>query len=363
MSAELDLSLPEREMPRKKIQGPRSGLLWLILAAGIANIVILLMGFRVHGSAVGSSGGLDRDARKQLALKLEKQGLHAVAAEAWMDYLTAAGLEKKEAARIWYRIGVIYQDGEDYERALDAFYHSESFAAVDGLDLDIARRTQECLETMGKFTALRHALGERVGLGENAGTDSSQVVAEIGPMKITQAELDKRIEEFLQVQLDRMGPVLGDEERKQRKEEMLKQFSSSSQRLQMLNQLIFEELLYRDARDSELAAKPEVRKMLRHQERSLLASKVIERDVMEKIRITPAEVEAYYQAHKSEYVEADDEGGEKQKTLDEVRGEVYGALRAQREQELQQKVFQKLMSSYDVVIHHSAFGAEGGGNE
>ena len=353
----LDLSVPEAGAPRTRSSGRPAWMLWLILVAAIANIVILLTGPPRRGPVAGSSGDLRPENLKQLAMKLEKQGLHTVAAEAWKEYLNAAGLKGGDAARIWYRIGVICQDGEEYERALDSYYRSESCAKLAGLDLEIARRTQECLETLGKFAALRHALDERVGIGKEAGKDASVVVAEIGPMKITLSELDRRIEDYLESRLQRLASVLSEEQRKERKEEMLSELSSSSQRLQILNQFLFEELLYREARNSEMAAKPEVRRMLRDQERSLLAARVIERDVMEQIRITSADVEDYYSAHESEFVERDEEGVENQKTLDEVRGEIYGILRAQEEQNLQQRLLEKLMSKYDVVIHHAAFGA------
>ena len=51
---------------------------------------------------------------------------HNAAADAWKQYLAASDLQDFEAAKIWYRIGTTYKSGGAHERALDAFYRSES---------------------------------------------------------------------------------------------------------------------------------------------------------------------------------------------------------------------------------------------
>ena len=47
---------------------------------------------------------------------------------------------------------------------------------------------------------------------------------------------------------------------------------------------------------------PDVRDLMKSQERSLLASMVIQKAFAEKIHITPVDVQTYYEAHKKEYV-------------------------------------------------------------
>lgn len=359
MNEELDLSLPEREEAGQRPRR-RGGLLLLVLVAVLANMAVLIVRTRNDGGG-SVSRGLEPEARKQLAIKLEKQGLHAVAAAAWKDYLAAAGLEGEQAARIWYRIGTVYQDGEDFEQALASYCRSEAFAELEGLDLELARRTQECLETMGKFAALRHALDERVGIGESAGKAGETVVAEIGAQKITRAELDRRIEAQIERQLAQFASHLPEDKRLRQKEEMLKELSSSSQQLGFLGQFVFEEILYRQARESKLAEDPAVRTMLRDQERSLLAAKVVEKEMADKISITPGDLETWYEAHKSEYMsEPEEEGAEpEQKPFEEVQNEVYRALRAQKAQEVQQALLARLKAQHDVVIHRAAFRQDG----
>jgi parvulin-like peptidyl-prolyl isomerase len=49
---------------------------------------------------------------------------------------------------------------------------------------------------------------------------------------------------------------------------------------------------------------------------------------------------------------------ERQKTFEDVKQNVYTALRTQKEQDIQQQLFENLKKTYDVVIHQSAFAPE-----
>ena len=71
----------------------------------------------------------------------------------------------------------------------------------------------------------------------------------------------------------------------------------------MLNQIVLEEILYRQAREEKLTEDPNVREMLRDSERSLLASQVMAKRMADSIKITPGDVETYYEANKEKYSE------------------------------------------------------------
>jgi len=300
MSDKLNLTLPERE---KKPSGPPAGmlvLLFLVLIVGILNVVVTLS--RGGGSTAPTASGLRPEAQKDLAMKLERQELSGPAAAAWQEYLAAAQPNTEERAKIWYRIGKLRQGAGEHEKALESYYRSESFARLDDLGPEISRRTQECLEARGKFAALRYELAERVGVGDQKDAGGEEVVAEIGPQKITKADLDRRIEEQIERQLTRFAAYMPDEQRRKQKEALLKQFSSAQQRLQLLNQFVVEEVLYRRARADKLADDPVTRGMLRDAERGILAQKVIEKELADQIRITPGDMKTYYEAHKKDYV-------------------------------------------------------------
>jgi len=300
MSGDLDLSLPQRTEKAKGGSKVVVLLLVLLLAVGTLNLVLSL---RSGPKEEPTHGTLSSEATKELALRLEKQALRTQAIEAWKEYLQTAAIGSEERAKVWYRMGKLAQEAGQYDQALTCYYRSEAFAKLDDLADEIGRRTQECLEAAGRFAALRYELADRVGVGKEGEGAGGEVVAEIGPQKITKADLDRMIEEEIDQQLAQLGPLLPPEEQKRQKEAMLKQFSSAPQRLAMLNQMLAEELLYRKARESKLADSPETQALLRNLEKKVLAQQALEAELADKVKIMPGDLETYYEAHKSEYVQ------------------------------------------------------------
>ena len=307
MTEELNFNLPDSDKNANRSQSKFvSMLLTALLIAVLADIGIGLMPEsnqkREPGGAV-----LSAEQHKQLALKLEKQGLNAASVAAWKEYIAAASLEDEDAARIWYRIGKLYQDENQYDLALNSFYRSEIFAKPEDISPEVPRRIQECLEAMGKFAALRHELSDRVEMstktaGEESGLEGDKVVAEIGPRKIMKSDLDRAIEHRIERQISQVASYLPEDQVNKKKEEMLKQFSTNDQQQMFLNQYLLEEILYRKARESRLVDDAQVKAELKDMERSMLAAKVITKELAESIKITPGDLETYYEANKRDYV-------------------------------------------------------------
>ena len=303
----LDFSVPGYD---KKAGRSPSRLLFIlilfVLIAFLANTAILLL-FHRNDKILSQDTALSPEKQKQLALKLENQGLNNAAVDAWKEYLSASPLAAEETARIWYRIGKIYMEENQYDMALSAFYRSESFGTLDDISSEIARLTQECLESMGRFAALRYELSDRAGspgadADDEAGGTADPVVAEIGPEKITKSDLDRRIEYLIETQLSQFAGYLPGDQINKQKEELLKQYSTDSQRKVFLSQYIGEELLYRNAIKQGLTDSPEVRSQLKDMERSFLAAKLIEDRYRSDIKITQVDLENYFQANKEKYV-------------------------------------------------------------
>lgn len=276
----------------------------------VALALVLLLQFAALGLLVWARWGtappsgaplrLGVDAQRELALKLEKQGLTESAVAAWQAYLAAKGDDAGKAAEIWYRIGTLWQDAGSHEKALAAYYTSESFGKLPNLEAELGRRVQECLGTLGRFAALRYELKDRTAVGGDAQAGSA-VVAEIGPRRITLADLDRLIEERVSAQLERFGGNLTPEQREQRRGEMMKQLGDNRVRRQILAQYLAEEVLCRKARDERLTDQPEVRARLQELERSALASELMSRDLAAKVTITPGDVKTFYEAGKDQF--------------------------------------------------------------
>ena len=362
MTEELDLRIPKQE--KKKGKSAHRVMPYLMAAVLLGVIVNIAVQFIPPGRHMARTDTslLPAENQKRLALKFEKQGLDAAAAETWKSYMASARLDDQENAVIWYRIGKLYQKNNNYGEALASYYRSESYAEVESISVEMARRIQECLESMGKYAALRHELSDRVSLkptsGEGtSGSEGDRVVAEIGSQKMTLSDLDSRIEKQIDRQISLVAPYLTEDHRNKQKEALLKQLSGSQQRQMLANQLVLEEILVRKARELGLMNDPEVRDLLKEQERGLLARRVVEKEFAEKIRILPADLTAYYEAHKNEFMS---EGTPKvQKEFDAVKEEVLRAVRSEKENEVRQQLFNELKVHYDVVIHQSVLAGSG----
>ena len=362
MSKELDFSIPEENKNSKKTP---IKLIYILLA-----VLIILSAFNALMLSKGSSlktksvNGLipPDDKLKQLALKLEKQDLNSQAVDAWKEYLSIASIDADETAKIWYRIGKIYQNTGDFDNAINAFYRSESYATPDDIKNEINRRIQDCLESAGKFAALRYELGDRVGEGPGPDENSKgiakgpgdKIVAEIGSYKITREDLDKKLEKLIESRISGLSRYLPEERINKEKENLLKQYSSENGRRMFLEQYIIEEILYRKAREDRIAETQQVMDDLRNMERSFLASRVLENTYTDEIKVTATDVKNYYEANKGKYIKKDEDGTEHQYEFDEVKDRAALDLMAEKEKDVQKSLLSQLREKYNVVIHNTA---------
>jgi hypothetical protein len=363
MAEVLDFSIPSKENKNKMVS-----LRWVY--AILAMIVILsalnisLFFIRPSGSDRNNNGITPSvEAIKGLALKLEKQEINSQAISAWKEYLSIAGLDATETARIWYRIGKISEAMGDYDNALNAYYRSEVFASPDDIRDEINQRIQRCLEKAGRFAALRYELNDRVGANPDSVKNNSQekagdqVLAEIGTLIITREDLDKRLEKVIASRISGLSRFLSPERINMEKENLLKQYSSDSGRRMFLEQYIIEEMLYRNAREEKLAETNEIKDSLIEMERSLLASKVMENAYKNEIKVTETDVRNFYEANKAKYNEKDKDGKEQVPEFDKVKDRVAMDLMSEKERDVQKALIGRLKEKYNVVVHNSALSS------
>ncbi|MBN1410277.1 MAG: hypothetical protein JW969_05495 [Spirochaetales bacterium] len=351
MSSDIKLTLPERKKSMNGGQKIIILLLSLILLTGFAILFVVIFTNNKGPSGNALSFGMDKQEVKDLALKYQKQGLVESAAETWTDYISISNPDPRDKAAIVYTIGKIYQEAGNYEKALEYYYKSEAIYRHEDLAREISLKVQECLENLGKFAALREELASRVG--ETEETKADDVVAEIGPEKITKADLDQKIEQQINLQLSFYSAYMDQEAINRQKEQLFRQYASDEGRFKMLNQYIVEELLYRKAREEKLADVPETRALLTAMEKQLLAQSLLTGQFKDKINLTETDIKNYYEANRADYIK---EG--QQKSFDDVKQEVYQALRSAKEKEIEQALIQRLKQSYDVVIHTAKFKME-----
>jgi hypothetical protein len=349
MSDKLDLKLDNGI----KSRGTRSAMIYVLLVVVIivsaANLALFLFG-RNEGAAV--KGDLPKGKLRELALKLERRDLSEAAARIWSDYLRTESPHPEERAKIWYRIGKLYQESGDYDRAIEAYYRSESSAELPGLEAELTRRTTECFERLGMFTALDDELKARTS---PAGTEGEkEVLAEIGDWRLTRSEVKRLMEEEVEAALGGAAPGLTPDQLHSEKERMLESASSPERLRRWLENYLAEELIYRRAMELKLYQNKRFVDLTRRMERELLVQTFLEREYASGISITEDRLKEYYRKNQDRFTAED---GEK-KPFDKVRQEVYAMVRREEEGRIQAELMEDLMNRYDVVIHNSRLGAE-----
>ncbi len=133
--------------------------------------------------------------------------------------------------------------------------------------------------------------------------DKSLVVAEIGADKITMNDLQRKIEDSINIQLQQYAQFLSPEQLGEQKEQLLKKYESPESKMNFLQDLIGTEVLQRKAYDEKLDRKPELERMIEHLRRQLLAQEVINSELKKKVNVTESDIKDYYEAHKDEFIE------------------------------------------------------------
>ncbi len=289
-----DFSVPNTAKPARE----RSMVGFFVMILIVQVLTLCAVVFLQKGNESVIHGGVaESDKLQEVAMKLEGLGLAREATDAWKDYLGKCNPDPQKSAKIWYRIGTILQSGRYYEEALAAFYRSESVMKLPELELEITRRTQQCLEALGKAAAIRRNLEERTSIGASS---DEPTMLEIGQLKVSRKDLEALAEAEIDQMLAASG--LDDSQRLAYKKELMKQRVQGEGLNRYARQFIAKELTYRAAVDEKLADDSSVRDSLLEAERSVLSQEYIRRRLA-SINVSDAEIADYYKAHPDEFTE------------------------------------------------------------
>jgi len=299
MTEKLDFSLPQKK-PGGSVTGILTVLLLVVLVVlAAANLVVTLSGRK---SAPAISSGLSADQVKDLAAKLAQRNLYQQAAAAWQDYLATAKPAGPEQARIQFQIGTLLEKGGLYADAIEHYYRSETAGAVKELQSDLNAHIKDCFEELGKFSALRYEVMDRTSLNPSQPA-GGKVVAEIGAEKITEAQLDAKIEESIENQLTPMKAFMTPEQLSEQKKRALEQSRNPQTKQEFLEGWLAQEILYRQALQDKLSDKPEVQRVVHDLTRQALSQQLMNEQLASKIHVTDSDLQTYYTANKDKYVE------------------------------------------------------------
>ncbi len=299
MEEKLNFSLPHNTKKRSLANGLSILLLLALVVLAGANLLVSL---RARRTTPAAAAPMSAEQTKQLAAKLAARNLYQRSADLWRDYLASADLSDAEQAKTLFQIAAMLEKAEMYDRAIEYFYRSEMAAKLDELAPQINSHIKDCFERLGRFSALRYELMDRTAITPSD-TAGAKIVAEIGPEKITAADLDAEIENAIENQLAPMAAFMTPEQLKEQKSKSLEQYKDPQAKQQFLQAWLAQEMLYRQALEEQLAEKPEVKRLLADLTASLLSQQLMNVQLASKINVTETDLQTYYAANKNQYVE------------------------------------------------------------
>ena len=298
--AKLDFSLPQKKAKTSLSQKVILFLLCVITVLTGANLWMQRSDSALPGTALDAPTGLSAEQTKALATKLAQRSLFEEAAGMWQAYLIQAQLAPEEQAKALFQIGLMLKKAGQLEQAITHFYRSEMAAKLDELSPQINTHIKDCFERLGRFSALRYELMDRTSY---KGQDnlSGKIVAEIGPEKITEADLTAILEDSSDGQLAPMASYMSASQLNEQKKKMLEQFKEAQAKQQFLQGYLAQEILYRQALEEKLADKPQIKKQLEDLTRNVLAQQLMSDLIAAKINITETDLQTYFEANKATY--------------------------------------------------------------
>ncbi len=269
---------------------------------------------------------------REYAGDLINRGLYLQAIRQYEDYVRDYRPNATETANIYYQIGNLYFDRvKDYQSAMAYYLKIKHFYPESSVLSEVNKKIVACLERLDRSADAQQALGETVALDPTQVPKKrpGAIVARIGNREITQGDLN--------FEIDQLPPSVRD------------QFRSKDKKLEFLREYVATELLYDTAKRAGLDNDPQVVEGAFQAKKMLMVRRLLQDKVADRININDGDLELYYQAHKSEYAEKDNEGKvTREKPLSEVRQQVAQDLYRHKYQQAYQELIQRMMMAEDV---------------
>ena len=289
-------------------------------------LAVLALGafFWTRSRAAGDGDPRSAEHAREVASKLKSAGALDEAAVLYETYLETTDAPAETKASVAYSLGATYLEDGRYEKALRWFYEAESLGVGELAD-QLSKKIVHTLERLGRYHSAKAVLESRVALDSPpaARSEDDPVVARLGDEEIYRSQV-------LGV-LDDLPP------------EAAQQFGGAQQRGELLEKYVADELLWRKAVKLEYDKDPQVRRSYEALLKQLAISKFVEREVVTKIEVDPADLENFFEANRSKY----EKEGE---TLEQMPPEVERDYRMSKVQSAYQGVIDSELKTEDVEL-------------
>ena len=272
---------------------------------------------------------MDPAKKKAYATELLNRGLYPEAANAYDDYLASPGISDDERQKVLYAVAsTLMSDAKLYDEALLRFLKLRAFYP-DFRKREVNAGIVQCFERTGRSLEAQLALEQSSALERRneTGTPGGTVLAEVGERKVT----DRDMERFLQ----NIPP------------QQREQFSGAEGKRELLRQLVGRELLYDAAVRRGLDNDEQVTQQLSEIRKELMVQRAYQEEIGAAAEPTDMEIELYYDAHKQDFAQDDQEAP----ALDQIRPQVAAAVRMEKQQDALNAMIERGLEASNVRLH------------
>ncbi len=216
----------------------------------------------------------------EYANMLLAKGLNAQAAAAFQNYIEQSDLNKTGLAAACYRLGGIYMDLKEYEKALANFYKAELLNPQADYTSRMNELIVEALESSGLSLQAQYELSSRTSIGKPS-EKKEPIVARIGKNEITELQINQAVAKLPQWAQDN--------------------FKTKDGKLKFIKEYVSREVLYDKAKKIGLDKSSKTREYLEGIKKELAIQQLLQMEVEQNLKITPADLELYYNANKDKY--------------------------------------------------------------
>ncbi|MCK5655665.1 MAG: peptidylprolyl isomerase [Candidatus Aureabacteria bacterium] len=223
---------------------------------------------------------------REYANKLKADGLVGQSLKAYEEYVQNSGIDESTRSNIYFSIGEMLMTANRYEDALAYFYKAEIADPDTSLKQEIGTNIVMCLEKSNRALDAEYQLESRTLLGGNKGVKkpSGEVVARIKNREITVNEINRALEE--------LPPWV--------KESFVK---DEAKKLDFLKTYVAGELFYEKGIKLGYDRDPEIIKKSETIKKELIVKKLIDNEILSKIKSEEDDLKNYYEVYKDRYAE------------------------------------------------------------
>ncbi|GEM_PF-806212 len=304
-------------------------ILAILIIAGFATIGIIL-----QRNAETPLQDQTMELTRKLATTLESHGLWGKAIDQYSKLLQNNTLSGDDRAKISYHVAGMYMDRlYDPESALPYLLTTKLIESDSELGVKADKRIVEALEKAGRSIDAANYLATATSAEqqETPKKTTEIIVAKVGNKTITLRELDDEIQSL---------PTA-----------LQEQYKAPERKVEFLQNLIARRLLLIAANRAEIDRDPEIERAAQKAREAAIIAKYHEKAIESSIRITDADVRAYYESHKDDFMSSDERGKKIQLTYDQAKKRARALLEMQRRREGLDAVINRLQQSEGVEIY------------